>query len=59
MKEYIIDINKHITVTEAGCVPLVRCKDCKWRGTNACFCKARDDVQDDWFCSEGERKEGR
>ena len=38
---------------------LVRCKDCKWRGTNACFCKARDDVQDDWFCSEGERKEGR
>ena len=35
---------------------LVRCKDCKWRGTNACFCKARDDVQDDWFCSEGERK---
>lgn len=35
---------------------VVRCKDCKWRGTNACFCKARDDVQDDWFCSEGERK---
>ena len=35
---------------------VVRCKDCKWRGTYACFCIARDDVQDDWFCSEGERK---
>ena len=36
---------------------VVRCKDCKWRGTNACFCKAKDDVRDNWFCSEGERKE--
>ena len=36
--------------------PIVRCKDCKWRGTNACFCKAKNDVQDDWFCSEGERR---
>ena len=35
---------------------VVRCKDCKWRGTKACFCKAENDVQDDWFCSEGERK---
>ena len=35
---------------------LVRCKACKWRFTNACFCKAKDDVQDEWFCSEGERK---
>ena len=34
---------------------IVRCRDCKWRGTYACFCKAKDDVQDDWFCSEGER----
>ena len=44
---------------EIDMIPVVRCKDCKWRGTNACFCKARDDVQDDWFCSEGERKGGR
>ena len=34
---------------------IVRCKDCKWRGTEACFCKAKDDVKDDWFCSEGEK----
>lgn len=36
---------------------VVRCKDCQWRGTKACFCKAPNDVKDDWFCSEGERKE--
>jgi hypothetical protein len=35
---------------------IVRCKDCKWRNTNACFCKSKDDVQDDWYCSEGQRK---
>ena len=34
---------------------IVRCKNCKWRGTEACFCKAKDDVKDDWFCSEGEK----
>ena len=38
---------------------IVLCKDCKWRNTGACFCKAPKDVRDDWFCSEGERKEGR
>lgn len=37
-------------------VQIVRCKDCKWRGTEACFCKAKDDVKDDWFCSEGEKQ---
>ena len=35
----------------------VRCMDCKWRNTNACFCKSPKDVRDDWFCSEGEAKE--
>ena len=34
---------------------IVRCKDCKWRWTEACFCKAKKDTQDEWFCSEGER----
>lgn len=36
---------------------IVHCKKCMWRGTSACFCKAKDDVQDDWFCSEGEKRE--
>lgn len=35
---------------------VARCKDCKWRNTKACFCKAPNDVQDDWFCSEGEKR---
>jgi len=34
---------------------IIRCRDCKWRDTHACFCKAPNDVRDDWFCSEGER----
>jgi len=37
-------------------IPLVRCADCKWRNTKACFCKAPEDVRVDWFCSEGEEK---
>ena len=37
-------------------VDIIRCKDCKWRNTKACFCKAPNDVQDDWFCSEGDVK---
>lgn len=35
---------------------IVHCIDCNWRGTKACFCKAPNDVQDDWFCSEGEKR---
>ena len=38
-------------IKEAGYVMVVRCKDCKWRGTKACFCKA-EEVEDTWFCSE-------
>ena len=36
---------------------IIRCMDCKWRNTNACFCQAPKDVRDDWFCSEGELKD--
>lgn len=35
---------------------IVHCIDCNWRGTKACFCKAPNDVKDDWFCSEGEKR---
>ena len=37
-------------------IPVVHCKDCKWRNTKACFCKSIEDVKDDWFCSEGKRR---
>lgn len=46
----------HVTLLKHG-KELVRCKDCKWRNTSACFCKATSDVQDEWFCSEGEAKQ--
>lgn len=49
---------------KTGCVlemkPLVLCKDCKYHdekdGQNFCDCGNRPD---DWFCADGERKEGR
>ena len=36
---------------------VVYCADFKWRGTQACFCKAPNDVMDDWFCSEGQYRD--
>lgn len=41
-------------------VPVVRCKDCKWRGEIGCAVTIVDDSdrpKDDDFCSWGERKE--
>lgn len=35
-------------------VPVVRCKDCKWREIGACTIF----TPDNWFCPKGERKEG-
>lgn len=45
---------------------VVRCKDCKWnsgygRGMYVCFCtcyKTGTPHKDDWFCADGERKDG-
>lgn len=40
--------------------PLVRCKDCKWRGELGCAVSIVDESdipKDDDFCSWGERKE--
>ena len=57
-KDYIVDLTEEEAdelMDEHWVGELVRCKDCKWRGTEACFCKAKDDVKDDWFCSEGEK----
>lgn len=41
-------------------VPVVRCKDCKWRGEPGCavyIVDESDKPKDDDFCSWGERKE--
>ena len=36
-------------------VPVVRCKDCKYFKTRLC---ENEDSHDDWFCADGERKDG-
>lgn len=40
---------------------VVRCKDCKyWTvGDFGPFCPYHHDARPDWFCADGERKEGR
>ena len=37
-------------------VPVVRCKDCKYFETPLC---ENEDNYDDWFCADGERKDGK
>lgn len=36
-------------------VEVVRCKDCKYFKTRLC---ENEDNYDDWFCADGERKDG-
>ena len=36
-------------------VEVVRCKDCMYFKTRLC---ENDDSHDDWFCADGERKDG-
>lgn len=39
---------------------IVRCKDCTYRGEINCpQYYRRDELSDDYFCADGERKEGR
>lgn len=40
-------------------VAVVRCKDCKHYKDGRCFFTMRRyGLHDDWFCADGERKEG-
>ena len=39
------------------CVPVVRCKDCKYNDDGECIIKAGwFPVKPDWFCADGERR---
>ena len=43
--------------------PVVRCKDCRWRereqpGMVYCPNTVGNWVEDDWYCADGERREG-
>ena len=60
MKEYVVkQIESLEDIAQLSihkkAIEIVRCKCCKLRNTNACFCKSPNDVKDDSFCSEGER----
>lgn len=64
-EKYSDDWNDHVCdrKTRPEYCPLkevVRCKDCKHRNTIFCF---KDEqgfgTDDDWFCADGERQEGR
>ena len=58
---------KPTTFEDLGYVQVVRCKDCKHYDKDP-YCKGFGDctgacdnlvkVHDDWFCADGERKEG-
>ena len=39
-------------------VSVVRCKDCKYRGSKICpfYQKYQGEKYDDWFCADGERR---
>jgi len=55
---------KPSTLEELGFVRVVRCKDCKFYRPNnpsvGCLKVVRSENADgDWFCADGERKEGR
>ena len=55
-KDLIDSIVYRINLQEAvDAVPVVRCKDCKYFKTRLC---ENEDSHDDWFCADGERKDG-
>ena len=51
--EKIIECLKQEPTVDA--VEVVRCKDCKYFKTPLC---ENEDNHDDWFCADGERKDG-
>ena len=63
IREYIIKISDEVMENELADSPkeLVRCKDCKRRGSYDCPVYVGGDEMcsepDDWYCADGERKE--
>ena len=62
MRQFIVDEDFHPEVK--GYSELVRCKDCTFlhdEGNGEYGCTIHDDLYvsaDDWFCADGERKDG-
>ena len=44
-------------IKDAGYVLVVRCKDCRFRGTDCCITK--QPLMDNFYCWQGTPKEGR
>ena len=67
MKEFVMQETEEMTTFGSvwkryePVAELVRCKDCKKRYTVLCIQEEAGNInnQDDWFCADGERKEGR
>ena len=51
--ETVLEYAENLPAADA--VPVVRCKDCKYFKTRLC---ENEDNYDDWFCADGERKDG-
>ena len=64
--EYIVKIGEKINFDGSfpteSVTELVRCKDCKHRNGYECnhimLGNTKCGVKDDWFCADGERKDG-
>lgn len=60
-KEYIVELREEEAdelMDEHWVGDLVRCKECKHYKTIHCTCDGCC-ISDDWYCADGERKEGR
>ena len=62
MREYIVrETGYHATLKREIVGGLVRCKDCKYHCVfeNHFYCKWHPfvDVNQDWYCADGERKD--
>ena len=50
-----VDVKQIADAPTVDAVPVVRCKDCKYFKTWLC---QNEDNSDNWFCADGERKDG-
>ena len=50
-----VDAEQIANAPTVDAVPVVRCKDCRYFKTRLC---ENEDNHDDWFCADGERKDG-
>lgn len=58
MSEYIVrETGYPGTLTQEIVGELVRCKDCKHKGGFGCPWWKGEDIPNDWYCANGEKKD--